>query len=30
VYYRAFTDRSDQLIGVGTLLSQRSRPGISF
>jgi Domain of unknown function (DUF5103) len=30
VYYRAFTDRADQLIGVGTLLSQRSRPGISF
>ncbi len=30
VYYRAFTDRADQLIGVGTLLSQRNRPGISF
>jgi Domain of unknown function (DUF5103) len=30
VYYRSFTDRADQLIGIGTLLSQRSRPGISF
>jgi hypothetical protein len=30
VYYRTFTDRADQLIGVGTVLSQRSRPGISF
>jgi Domain of unknown function (DUF5103) len=30
VYYRAFTDRADQLIGAGTLLSQRGRPGISF
>lgn len=30
VYYKAFTDRADQLIGVGTLLSQTGRPGISF
>jgi hypothetical protein len=30
VYYRAFTDRSDQLIGVGTVITQVGRPGISF
>jgi Domain of unknown function (DUF5103) len=30
VYYRSFTDRADQLIGIGTLLSQTGRPGISF
>jgi hypothetical protein len=30
VYYRSFTDRSDQLIGVGSMVSQAGRPGISF
>jgi Domain of unknown function (DUF5103) len=30
VYYKSFTDRSDQLIGVGQINSRRDRPGLSF
>ncbi len=30
VYYRSFTDRSDQLIGVARVSSRIDRPGISF
>jgi hypothetical protein len=30
MYYRSFTDRTDQLIGVSTLNSRNDRPGISF
>lgn len=30
MYYRSFTDRSDQLIGVGRINSRSDRPGISF
>lgn len=30
MYYRSFTDRTDQLIGVGKLNSRTDRPGISF
>jgi len=30
MYYKAFTDRSDQLIGVGKINSRTDRPGISF
>jgi hypothetical protein len=30
VYYKSFTDRSDQLIGVGRVNSRRDRPGLSF
>ncbi len=30
VYYKSFTDRSDQLIGVGRINSRRDRPGLSF
>ncbi len=30
VYYRSFTDRSDQLIGVARVSSRLDRPGISF
>ena len=30
VYYKGFTDRSDQLIGVGLVNSRRDRPGLSF
>jgi hypothetical protein len=30
VYYKSFTDRSDQLIGIGQINSRRDRPGISF
>ncbi len=30
IYYKSFTDRSDQLIGVGQVNSRRDRPGISF
>jgi hypothetical protein len=30
VYYKSFTDRSDQLIGVGQVNSRRDRPGLSF
>lgn len=30
MYYRAFTDRADRLIGVYTLNSRTDRPGISF
>jgi hypothetical protein len=30
VYYRSFTDRADQLIGVGNINSIRNRPGFSF
>lgn len=30
VYYKGFTDRSDQLIGVGQVNSRRDRPGLSF
>jgi hypothetical protein len=30
VYYKSFTDRVDQLIGVGKVNSRRDRPGLSF
>ena len=30
VYYKSFTDRSDQLIGVGEVRSRFDRPGFSF
>jgi hypothetical protein len=30
VYYKGFTDRSDQLIGVGQVNSRNDRPGFSF
>ncbi|MEJ7585945.1 MAG: DUF5103 domain-containing protein [Ferruginibacter sp.] len=30
VYYKSFTDQSDQLIGVGKLITRTDRPGISF
>ena len=30
VYYKAFTDRTDQLIGVGSINSRNDRPGFSF
>lgn len=30
VYYKSFTDRNDQLIGVGYINSRRDRPGLSF
>ncbi len=30
VYYKAFTDRSDQLIGVATIDSRSDKPGFSF
>ena len=30
MYYRSFTDRADQLIGVGKINSRTDRPGISF
>ena len=30
MYYRSFTDRSDQLIGVSKINSRNDRPGISF
>ena len=30
VYYKSFTDRVDQLIGVGQVNSRRDRPGLSF
>jgi Domain of unknown function (DUF5103) len=30
MYYKAFTDRADQLIGVGKISSRTDRPGISF
>ncbi len=30
VYYKSFTDRSDQLIGVGSINSRGDRPGFSF
>lgn len=30
VYYRSFTDRSDQLIGVATIDSRGGQPGLSF
>jgi hypothetical protein len=30
VYYKAFTDRSDQLIGVSSINSRNDRPGFSF
>lgn len=30
VYYKSFTDRSDQLIGIGKLDTRTDRPGISF
>jgi Domain of unknown function (DUF5103) len=30
VYYKGFSDRSDQLIGVGQVNSRRDRPGLSF
>lgn len=30
IYYKGFSDRSDQLIGVGQVNSRRDRPGISF
>lgn len=30
IYYKSFTDRADQLIGVGQFNSRRDRPGFSF
>ncbi len=30
VYYKSFTDRNDQLIGVGSINSRNDRPGFSF
>lgn len=30
IYYKSFTDRSDQLIGVSQVNSRRDRPGFSF
>ena len=30
VYYKSFTDRTDQLIGVGEINSRRDRPGLGF
>lgn len=30
IYYKSFTDRSEQLIGVSTLNSRNDRPGFSF
>ncbi len=30
VYYKSFTDRYDQLIGVGSINSRNDRPGFSF
>ena len=30
IYYKAFADRSDQLLGVTQLSSRVDRPGISF
>ena len=30
LYYKSFTDRSDQLIGVGQINSRKDRPGFSF
>lgn len=30
IYYKSFTDRSDQLIGVGSTNSRLDRPGFSF
>lgn len=30
IYYKGFTDRTDQLIGVGRVNSRRDRPGLSF
>ncbi len=30
IYYKSFTDRSDQLIGVGSINSRSDRPGFSF
>lgn len=30
LYYKSFTDRSDQLIGITTLNSRNDRPGFSF
>jgi hypothetical protein len=30
VYYRGFTDQSDQLIGIGRITTRTDRPGFSF
>jgi hypothetical protein len=30
IYYKSFTDRSDQLIGVGSINSRTDKPGFSF
>lgn len=30
MYFRSFTDRADQLIGVGKVVSRTDRPGVSF
>ena len=30
VYYKSFTDRTDQLIGIGAINSRRDRPGLRF
>lgn len=30
IYYKSFTDRADQLIGIGQFNSRRDRPGFSF
>jgi len=30
LYYKSFTDRNDQLIGISQINSLRNRPGFSF
>ena len=30
IYYKSFTDRNDQLIGISQVNSRRDRPGFSF
>jgi len=30
IYYKSFTDRSDQLIGVSSINSRTDKPGFSF
>ena len=30
MYYKSFTDRADQLIGIGKINSRTDKPGISF
>jgi hypothetical protein len=30
LYYKSFTDRNDQLIGMSTINSRTDKPGFSF